>query len=70
MKAENLILFPFIAIWKLITFIFEMTGRLIAFIIGLIVLILGACLTATVLGAIIGIPMIVVGVLLIVRSFF
>ena len=70
MKTENMLLSPFKAIWRLITFIFEVTGRLVAFTLGLVFLIIGVFLTATVIGALIGIPFIVVGLLLMIRSIF
>ena len=70
MKITTIIFFPFIIIWKLITFIFELTGRIIAAIIGFVLLIFGLILTFTVVGAIVGIPLMLFGILLLVRSVF
>ena len=64
------IFWPFIALWRLITWILELTGRLIAAILGLVFMILGALLTVTVIGAIIGIPLIIFGFALMIRSIF
>jgi hypothetical protein len=60
----------FWAIWKLVVGIVAATGRLVAVILGLVFLIVGAVLTATLVGAIVGIPLIVFGLLLLVRGFF
>jgi hypothetical protein len=64
------LLWPFWAIWKLVVGIVAATGRLVAVILGLVFLIVGAVLTATLVGAIVGIPLIVFGLLLLVRGFF
>ena len=61
---------PFNALWKLITGILGLTGRLVAGIIGTVFIILGAVLCITVIGAIAGVPLIIIGVLLIIRCLF
>jgi hypothetical protein len=63
-------LWPFWAIWKLVVMIVAGTGRLVAVILGLVFLIVGAVLTATVIGAIVGIPFIIFGLLIIFRGLF
>jgi len=63
-------LWPFWAIWKLVVGIVAATGRLVAVILGLVFLIVGALLTATVVGAFVGIPFLVFGLLLVVRGLF
>lgn len=47
-----------------------MDGRLIASLIGLAILIVGIVLCATVIGAIIGIPLVIFGFLLMIRGIF
>jgi len=69
-KHVPILLWPFYAIWKLIEFIFNLTGRLIGVILGLVLMIVGIILTVTVIGAIVGIPFIIIGVLLTLRSIF
>jgi hypothetical protein len=64
------ILWPFWAIWRLVIGIVTGTGRLVAVILGLVFLIAGALLTATLVGAIVGIPLIIFGLLLMVRGLF
>ena len=63
-------LWPFVAIWDLITWILQLTARLVAAILGLVFMIVGAILTVTVIGAVVGIPLIIFGFGLMVRSIF
>jgi len=69
-KRTPWILWPFVALWDLITWILQLTGRLAAAIVGLVFMIVGVLLTVTVIGAIIGIPFIIFGFLLMIRSIF
>lgn len=63
-------LWPFAAIWKLIAVIVEMTGRLLAMIIGILLMIVGGIVSLTIIGAIIGIPLAIVGLLLFLKGIF
>ncbi len=67
-KKSHWLLRPFIWLWNLIAFIITLTGRLLAVILGVLLMILGAILTITVVGAIVGIPLITIGLLLAVRG--
>lgn len=64
------LLWPFKALWDLLALIIKLTGRLVAAVIGLVVMIVGFVLTMTVIAAPIGIPMMVFGFLLIIRGLF
>ena len=64
------LLWPFWAMWRLVTLIFELTGRLLAIVLGLALLIVGVILTLTVAGAILGIPLGLIGFTLLLRGFF
>lgn len=64
------ILWPFAALWDLLAFILRLTGRLVAAAIGLVLMILGIVITMTVVGAPLGIPVFILGFLLLVRSVF
>jgi hypothetical protein len=57
-------------VWRLVSFIFETTGRFVAVILGLVFLAVGALLSASVVLACLGAPMMVLGFLLIVRGLF
>ena len=61
---------PFIMLWRLVVGIVEMTGRLVAVILGLVLMIVGVLVSLTVIGAIIGIPLAIVGFLLVWRGLF
>jgi hypothetical protein len=72
MKSEkrrtSCLLWPFVAVWDLVVWIVNLTGRLIAMLLGLVFLIAGVILTLTVVGAVIGIPLVAFGILLMVRG--
>ncbi len=69
-RRVPLLLWPFWAIWRLLAIILSLTGRLVAAVLGLVLMIVGLILTITVLAAPIGIPLIIFGFLLIIRGFF
>jgi hypothetical protein len=64
------LLWPFVALWRLVTWILAMTGRLVAILLGIVFMAVGVIATLTVIGAIIGVPMFLFGVLLIFRGLF
>jgi hypothetical protein len=68
LKKTPWFLWPFAAVWNLVAYIVMLTGRLLAVVLGFLFLILGVVLTVTVIGAIIGIPLGVIGVLMIIRG--
>ncbi len=63
-------LWPFVALWRLVAGIIGLTGRLVAVLLGVVLFVAGGLLTLTVVGAIAGIPLMIVGLLLIVRGIF
>jgi len=65
-----IIFWPFVAIWNLIELIFKMTGRLVAALLGLVLMILGVALCFTVIGAIVGVPLAIFGFTMMIRGFF
>jgi hypothetical protein len=67
-KKSPCLLRPFIWLWNFIAFIVGLTGRLLAVILGALIMILGIVLTITIVGGIIGIPLIILGLLIIVRG--
>jgi hypothetical protein len=64
------IFWPFVALWDLLTFILRAIGRVLAVILGLLLMIGGIALAATVVGAPLGVPLALFGFLLMVRGFF
>ena len=63
-------LWPFYAIWRLLTWIVRLTGRLIAISLGFALIVIGAVLCITVILLPLGVPMIVFGFLLTMRGLF
>ena len=74
MRSENSrivwFLWPFKAFWDLLEGILQLTGRLIAGIIGLVFMVIGLVLTIIIIAAPIGIPLMVFGFLLMIRGIF
>lgn len=66
----RLITWPFRLVWKLLTGILELTGRLIGGSIGFVLLLVGVILTFTIVGAPVGIPLMIAGIALFIRSLF
>jgi hypothetical protein len=63
-------LWPFAAIWKLLAVIVELTGRFVAMVLGIVLIIAGVIVSLTIVGAIVGIPLAIVGLLLLFRGMF
>lgn len=64
------IFWPFVAVWNLVELILKMTGRLVAAILGFVLMLIGVLLCVTVVGAIVGIPLAVFGFTMMIRGFF
>ncbi len=63
-------LWPFAVLWKLLEVIVELTGRLVAMILGIVFIIVGIIVSLTIIGAIVGIPLAAIGLLLLLRGIF
>jgi hypothetical protein len=61
---------PVVFFWRLVTTLVEATGRLIAIVLGVVLLLAGGVLTLTVVAAPIGVPLAVIGLLLLARGLF
>ena len=69
-RPVPLVLWPLYALWRLLTFILEVTGRIVCAVMGLALMAVGVMLSISVVGAPVGIPLAVLGFLLLVRAFF
>ena len=67
-KRTPWFLWPFVALFDLVTWIVSLTGRMAAIVIGLVLTIVGVILTVLVITAPIGLPMLLLGILLMVRG--
>ncbi len=63
-------LWPFVALWHLLVAIVALTGRLVAVLLGLTLLLVGGILTALIITAPIGLPLALFGLLLTVKGLF
>ncbi len=63
-------LWPFAALWKLLAVIVEMTGRFVAMVLGIVFIVVGIIVSLTIVGALVGIPLAFVGLLLLLRGIF
>ena len=52
---------PFVLVWYLVTGILVLVLRFVAMLTGLILVVVGAALTLTLIGAIVGLPLIATG---------
>ena len=65
-----LLLWPFYAVWRLLTLILGLVGRLFAGVLGFALMVAGIAVAVTVVGAPLGIPIAIFGFLLLVRALF
>ena len=69
-KRTPWFLWPFYAFWRFLTFVLSATGRLVLAVLGIVLMVVGLLITLTVVGAPIGIPLAILGFLLLLRAFF
>jgi len=67
-KKVSWILWPLVALWRLVTFILEMTGRFVAILLGFVLIAVGVLVSMTVLGAVVGLPLSLFGLLILFRG--
>jgi len=65
-----LLLWPMYALWRLLTFILSVTGRVICAILGIALMMSGVAISLSIIGAPVGIPLAALGFLLVVRALF
>ena len=63
-------LWPFAALWRFLAVIVELTGRFVAMVLGSVFIVVGVIVSLTVIGAIVGLPLALVGLLLFLRGLF
>lgn len=70
LKHTHWLLWPVVALWKLLSGILLITGRLLAVVLGGVFMLVGLILSLTLIGAVIGVPLFVLGLLLALRGIF
>jgi hypothetical protein len=61
---------PFVGLWRLLTFVLAMTGRILCAVLGMVLTGAGVLVMLSVVGLPVGIPLAVFGALLIARALF
>lgn len=61
---------PFRALWKLLAGLIGLTGRLVAVVLGAALMLAGGLVSLTVVGAVVGIPLAVLGLMIVLRGLF
>lgn len=69
-RKTHWILWPFVVLWRLVATILKLAGRFVAILLGVVLIFVGAILIVTIVGAIIGIPLMILGFLLTIRGIF
>ncbi len=69
-KTHPWFLMPFVWVWRLFAWVVGLTGRVVAAVLGLFLMGVGLLLTVIIVAAPIGIPLMVFGFLLMLRSIF
>jgi hypothetical protein len=61
-------LWPLIGLWKLITLVANLIGIVLSLLIGAVLMFVGFALTTTIIGAVLGVPLFLIGMLLFIRG--
>ncbi len=57
----KILLWPFVAIWRLLPYFLGLSVSVAVFILGLVIMFIGVMLSLTVVGAIVGVPLFIFG---------
>ena len=69
-RRVPLLLWPVVLAWRFVTMIANLTGILLALLIGAVLMIVGWFLITSIIGAVIGVPMFIFGLLLFIRGLY
>ena len=67
---KTLFLWPVKVSWKIATLVERSTGILLALILAVALLLIGMYLTSTIIGAVVGLPMLAAGAVLLLRALY
>lgn len=70
MSDVPFLLWPFYALWRLLTLIVNITGRILCAVLGLALMIAGVGISLSIVGAPLGVPLAAFGFLLLIRALF
>lgn len=63
-------IWPFYALWRFLTLILNATGRLVLAVLGIALMVVGVVIALTVVAAPVGLPLAILGFLLLLRALF
>lgn len=66
----ELVLLPFRLVWSAVGLLFGLFGFLVSLVIGGLTLVIGLGLTVSIIGGFLGIPLMLLGLLLVLRAIF
>lgn len=66
----RVLVWPFKVLWSFVGIVFLAVGKLMSLVMGLVLTVIGVLLSATLVGAILGVPLILLGVTMMVRALF
>ena len=69
-RVVSVLLWPFVALWRLVALVLVLTGRLIGITLGVVLVLAGGLISITGIGLVIGVPLMGIGFLLIARGLF
>ena len=69
-NSVPILLWPLYAIWRLLTFVLNLIGRLICALLGIAMMVSGVAIALSVVGTPAGIPLATLGFLLLIRALF
>ena len=69
-RRTPILLWPIVLMWKLVTLLANMTGIIVALVLGLVLMMIGLFFCSTIVGAVIGIPVFILGFLLLIRGLY
>ena len=69
-KSVPILFWPFYAIWRLVTFILEVIGRMLCAVLGIALMFAGVAIAMSVVGAPVGITLAALGFLFLIRAIF
>lgn len=65
-----LVLLPFTLLWRIVSWGVEAVGILMGLLVGFILMVVGAALCLTVIGSVVGVPLLFLGVLITLRAIY
>ena len=69
-RPTPLLLWPVVILWRVVSMLVQLTGILLALAIGFVFMILGVALSMTVVGAVIGVPLLFLGIMITLRAIY